>query len=138
MSVYFVTCREIGMVKIGCARNPFARLATLQTAFPLELKIEAHMEGAYGREKEMHERFAKDRVRGEWFRITPEIDLLIHTLDAPERPRSEAQKGRLYRMHDEPKPPRDPDQDFERRELKRRLASGDIHFPFRQLEDAES
>lgn len=137
MSVYFITCREIGMVKIGCARNPFVRLATLQTAFPLELKIEAHLKGSYALEKEMHERFAKERVRGEWFRITPEIDLLLHTVDAPERPRSEAQKTRLYRMHDEPKPRRDPDERFEVREIKRREARGDIHFPFRQPEQVE-
>lgn len=30
MSAYFITARAVGMVKIGCAYDPFDRLKTLQ------------------------------------------------------------------------------------------------------------
>lgn len=51
MSTYFITCRQIGFVKIGCAYDPFKRLATLQAANPLELTLEALFVGAYAEER---------------------------------------------------------------------------------------
>ena len=65
---YFIRCGDA--VKIGCARNIRARLATLQTgsAAPLEL-----LATTTEPESVMHSRFAMHRLRGEWFALTPEI-----------------------------------------------------------------
>lgn len=155
MSVYLITCRELGMVKIGVAFNPFVRLKTLQTAFPLDLTVEALIKGAHRREKELHQQFAAHRVRGEWFRLCPEIEALIDKDNVPQRPRSEAQKRRLHQLHSDPEqfgpfaPPRHILQAFRESRLpppdvppafsgmllnrtdRQRLRAGDIHFPFR-------
>lgn len=99
MSVYFITAREVGMVKIGCAYDPHRRLAYLQTCSPVELALEALLPGAYPEEHEYHARFAAGRVRGEWFTITPEIEDLIASHSAPPKPRSIAQRRRILEMH---------------------------------------
>lgn len=99
MSVYFITAREVGMVKIGCAYDPHRRLSYMQTACPVELTLEALIPGAYREERQYHAQFAPHRVRGEWFKITPEIEALIATFKAPEKPRSIAQKRRILQMH---------------------------------------
>lgn len=153
MSVYFITCRELGFVKIGIAYNPFARLATLQTAFPLDLRVEALFQGAGKREREFHKQFAEHRVRGEWFRACPAIEALIAEQKTPTKPRSEAQKRRLAEMHGDPQPlgpPFPPEHirnafkngaplaasssGLSRSDIKKLIASGDIHFPFRAKE----
>ena len=77
MSVYFITCREQGVVKIGVAVDPEVRLASLQTAAPAKLKLEATLEGSHNEERSFHARFAKCRLHGEWFAITDELDALI-------------------------------------------------------------
>lgn len=77
MSVYFITARDIGRVKIGCAKNVRARLATLQTASSLELKLEATLSGYTEVERELHARFAQHKIRGEWFALVGEIDEFI-------------------------------------------------------------
>jgi hypothetical protein len=157
MAVYFIACREIGMVKIGTAYDPFARMRTLQVAFPLDLTVEALFVGAHRREREYHRQFAEHRVRGEWFRLCPEIEELIAGGVKPQRPRSEAQKRRLRQMHADPRPlgPETPPKhmlDAWRaaknkkplppsfmapgftKEERRRIQAGDITFPFRTKE----
>jgi hypothetical protein len=122
MSVYFITARDVGMVKIGCAYDPLSRLRDIQVCCPVELKIEAVMKGFYQEEREFHARFAEHRVRGEWFRITPDIESIMAELDHASRP------------YTGPSP--SPRKKLER--LKKEEACGDIHFPFRQLTEAES
>lgn len=77
MSVYFITCRMVNMVKIGCAYNPRRRLDTMQCGCPVELTLEAMLKGSFVEEREYHARFDHLRVRGEWFRITAEIEEII-------------------------------------------------------------
>jgi hypothetical protein len=100
VSVYFITAREVGMVKIGCAYEPHRRMTFMQTACPVGLALEAILPGAYAEEKRHHEMFAEHRVRGEWFKITPEIEALIAANQAPDKPRSIAQRRRILAMHD--------------------------------------
>lgn len=77
MSVYFITARNLNICKIGSAGNVEARRASLQTASPVELVVEATLHGSRELEQRLHKRFAKHRVKGEWFTITEEIEKLI-------------------------------------------------------------
>lgn len=84
MSVYFITAREVGRVKIGCAYRPAERLRLMQVCCPVELKLEAFTDGFHKEERELHRRFADLRVRGEWFELTPKIEALIQFIGPPQ------------------------------------------------------
>jgi hypothetical protein len=77
MAVYLITCRERGVCKIGHAQNAKSRLASLQTASPSKLVLEAVLTGDRGLESHLHQRFARHRLKGEWFTITDELDAFI-------------------------------------------------------------
>lgn len=92
--IYFVVCRAANAVKIGYAtqayhltedRTAFERLHTLQTGCPFELEIAGISEGSKSEEAELHLRFGLQRIRGEWFRITPELEGHFTTLHKPVR-----------------------------------------------------
>ena len=70
--VYFIRS-EAGPIKIGKARDPQARLKTLQTSHFAKLEIAATCEGGLPKEAEYHRRFAKHRLEGEWFDPHPDI-----------------------------------------------------------------
>lgn len=77
--LYFITD---GMyVKIGVSGDIKSRLNQLQTANPLPLKLLLSVEYGQGLEIHYHNKFKHSRVKGEWFRLTPdiieEIELLI-------------------------------------------------------------
>lgn len=72
--VYFIAASARGLIKIGSAVDPAARLRTLSTGSPDRLHLLATIPGGEKRERELHARFAADRVRGEWFR--PSANLL--------------------------------------------------------------
>jgi hypothetical protein len=164
MSVYFISCRKTGMVKIGCAYDPFDRLKSLQTGSPTKLKIEALLKGSTKRERELHKLLKKHRVRGEWFRLCPEIEAIIKEANTPTRVKSLSSKGKsldLETMNEEtsakpnfarpvrippgftyetlPSPTVTPgfDERALSREQRKRIASGDITFPFRRLAELE-
>lgn len=71
-SVYLIGDSR-GSVKIGLARDPAKRLSALQGAHASQLDLIAVITGGRNRERELHERFADARLRGEWFADTPEI-----------------------------------------------------------------
>jgi hypothetical protein len=85
VSVYFISARDVDLVKIGCAFDPVRRFNHLRTASPIELTLEGAIPGGYAKEHELHERFAKQRVRGEWFMITAEIQTEIDASTRPEK-----------------------------------------------------
>lgn len=68
--VYFIT---IGQpypthVKIGFTRkNPFARMAGLQTGCPFRMSLLGFIFGSEGFERELHDVLAEERREGEWF-----------------------------------------------------------------------
>lgn len=133
MSVYFITAREVGRVKIGCAFDPHQRFEKIQAMSPCELKLEAILKGSHAEERAIHKLFCEERIRGEWFELTDEIEAVILANPAP-RKLSEKEMRELM-------PHKPPKNDFERdelREIKRRLATGDIHFPFRMKETADA
>ena len=72
--VYFIRSTDTSHVKIGTTKHsPPARLRDLQTGNPSELVLLGAMAGGVGLEKQLHDRFDALRVRGEWFRGTPEL-----------------------------------------------------------------
>jgi Meiotically up-regulated gene 113 len=64
---------EYGPIKIGSARDPYARLLTLQTGHPEELYLYAYVDGGSFKERDLHGEFSADRLRGEWFKRTDRI-----------------------------------------------------------------
>lgn len=72
-SVYFIR-REDGLVKIGYSHNPRARLGQLRQQHQCGMEIIATIQGAHSKEKELHRRFSRDRMQGEWF--APSEDLM--------------------------------------------------------------
>lgn len=83
MSVYFATCREANAVKIGSSIDPYARLPEIQHGCPLLITIEAVMPGDASEEFRLHRWFTEERIRGEWFTITEEIERLIEKHAVP-------------------------------------------------------
>ncbi len=71
--VYLITNSSEEICKIGYSSNPKARLATLQTGCPYPLTLSATIVGEYDKEAELHERFCKYRLQGEWFVYSKEI-----------------------------------------------------------------
>jgi hypothetical protein len=73
----YVIGAEGGPVKIGIARNPHHRLATLRTAAPVPLRLahieEVEEETAAHIERQAHRSLAAHRLQGEWFATTVAI-----------------------------------------------------------------
>ena len=73
--IYFLHDRTTGTVKIGTSNSPELRLKALQATAPLDLVPIRYVRVKNGYEVEhlLHMKFASLRVRGEWFRATPEL-----------------------------------------------------------------
>jgi hypothetical protein len=86
MSVYFITCRAVNMVKIGYALAPHnvrQRLIGIRVCCPLDVALEMYLPGDEAAEKALHAQLKAHRVRGEWFWITEEIENLIQNPPTP-------------------------------------------------------
>jgi hypothetical protein len=84
--VYFIRAGGDGPIKIGTtAGSPHGRLRAMQTANAETLVLLAAVPGDVGLERKLHERFAALRMRGEWFRATPELLAFVEgaSLTAP-------------------------------------------------------
>lgn len=159
MSVYFITARDVDLVKIGYADNPLRRLRELRTSSPIPLALEGAIPGGREKERELHELYAKLRMRGEWFAITSALEEEIAEASLPSkftwacvrvwlRKLREADTAEQAMRH--PVPPEVAAREETRfREalaasahrrsltpLQRLEADGFIHFPFRQPEPA--
>lgn len=84
--VYFVRSLHGGPVKIGCTSGLAARLSYLQTGNPYPLALLAAYPGAEAEERAEHERFRFVRLRGEWFKDSPELMAYIESLPTYRRP----------------------------------------------------
>jgi hypothetical protein len=74
--IYLVQAGKSGPVKVGWASdygNVARRVGALQVGNHDELHLLATLPGGRDRERALHEQFASDRIRGEWFRPTPEL-----------------------------------------------------------------
>ena len=77
---YFIQNESGDAVKIGISKSPEQRLRNLQTAHHQKLKIVAIVEG--NREEEFHARFKKSKLRGEWFKVDPEMAAYLQSQGA--------------------------------------------------------
>ena len=71
--VYLIVCFKNNCCKIGSSLDPSKRLNNLQSANPNKLELVSIIEGDKKLEFELHEKFSKDRLNGEWFNYTKEI-----------------------------------------------------------------
>jgi hypothetical protein len=78
--VYFVQGEGGGPIKIGSATNIQQRLRDLQIGSPVLLTLLHGVQGDYDLEYALHERFANDRLHGEWFTPSPELLAYIEGL----------------------------------------------------------
>lgn len=77
--IYFIQerCRG-GMIKIGyTSKNPYERMAYLQTGNPRELCLIGFVEGRMSLEGEIHAELTRSRVSGEWFYPGADVKNLI-------------------------------------------------------------
>ena len=63
--------------KIGVAKNPIRRLSNLQISHPGTLVLLAVADWPDVAEKRIHYILRRDRLRGEWFRMNPDVYKLI-------------------------------------------------------------
>ncbi len=71
--VYFAHCEQAEAVKIGKAKKASSRLSELQVGNPMALCMVDVIEDESGRlEGLLHRWFRDKRIRGEWFKITPD------------------------------------------------------------------
>lgn len=74
--VYFVRLGSENTFKIGMTTGlPEDRLASLQTASPIPLSLHEYITTDMPKivERDLHERFKRHRIAGEWFQITPRM-----------------------------------------------------------------
>lgn len=71
--VYFIQGEKGGPIKIGYSTNVESRVKELQTGFPTKLVVLALIPGRIWHETELHKRFQKHRLHGEWFKPVPEL-----------------------------------------------------------------
>lgn len=75
MYTYFIQGAPHTPVKIGKANDVGRRLNALQTSHYEELRVLLVLDG--DREAELHLQFAADRIRGEWFWWSREIEAFV-------------------------------------------------------------
>jgi hypothetical protein len=73
VSVYFAQRASDGLIKIGWSRSVKIRMSAVQA------KVIGAVPGERAEEKVLHDRFARLRVHGEWFKPDPELMDYIQT-----------------------------------------------------------
>jgi hypothetical protein len=77
-NIYFFRVGDTGPIKIGFTRSfPFMRMQELQKANPFDLKWIGEFRGSMQEEAALHRRFARSRIRGEWYQPTDDLLCLI-------------------------------------------------------------
>jgi len=69
--IYFIGNNE--QIKIGYSKKVKNRISSIKTACPFELTLSLIISGDKTKEKELHSKFNKDRVKGEWFTLSEDI-----------------------------------------------------------------
>jgi hypothetical protein len=69
--VYFIQSGDA--VKIGISNDPKRRMVDLAYYNPVALELLGVLDGDVALERYLHDKFDKHRIRGEWFKLAPEI-----------------------------------------------------------------
>lgn len=85
MVVYFVRSGRSGPVKIGTTANLKGRLSALSHPLVDNLILLGTVDGGRGKEAEMHKRFKKYRLKGEWFKYEGDLAKFIESLPKPKK-----------------------------------------------------
>lgn len=80
--IYFVAGGD-DLIKIGHTTNLRARLRSLRTASPTELRVLLIIPGTRDNEQELHRKFSAHRVGGEWFSACDAIKEFISSRQTP-------------------------------------------------------
>lgn len=89
--IYFATAGD--HVKIGFARDIDNRITSLRTGNHQDISLEESFASYFEAEKMIHRRFAKNRVRGEWFNRTSEIEELWDAISAYQEEQAKSCDG---------------------------------------------
>lgn len=79
--LYFIKEEGSNYVKIGSSRTPGTRLMFLQVANPRKLKLLKMIDAGKGGESACHRLFDPERVRGEWFYFSDELEKFLQQND---------------------------------------------------------
>lgn len=78
--VYYALADGLGRIKIGWSTNTHARIAQLQTASSVPLRLLATEEGPMSLERERHDQFRGLNIGGEWFALMEPLRAHIQNL----------------------------------------------------------
>lgn len=85
MTGYVYAIASGDLVKIGWSTNPQKRFSKIASDNGADCDLLGYISGTRDDESEIHQRFAANRVRGEWFARDHEIDSFIREFSRPER-----------------------------------------------------
>ena len=71
--IYFVEAHGANVVKIGYSEDVKSRIKALSQGSPHKLILLGTMEGNMQDEERLHQAFESQHVRGEWFKLSPQI-----------------------------------------------------------------
>lgn len=75
--IYMVAIDDSAICKVGFSTDVGSRLRQLQTSNPFVLRLVKTRNGCPILEKAIHNALKKFHVRGEWFRMTPEVSVIF-------------------------------------------------------------
>lgn len=78
--VYFIRAGRTFNMKIGWAKDPYARLDALQCGSPHKLHLVGYFPGSHQDEKALHYAWPAERVRGEWFNLSNPLRIEINRI----------------------------------------------------------
>lgn len=83
--IYVLKAEGLDRYKIGYSSDVERRLIGMQSLSPVDLECLGVLEGGVPDERILHDQFDAFRVKGEWFRGSPEMDALVATLSPMPR-----------------------------------------------------
>jgi hypothetical protein len=91
-SVYFIRAVGLDAIKIGFATDVHSRFRSVAVCCPVPVELLGYISSfeAAEIERRWHVRYRSDRIRGEWFRETPELLAAIAEADAAPKAEDEA------------------------------------------------
>lgn len=75
--VYFACTDDVTKVKVGFTVNLYDRMASLSTGNASKLRVIRAFSTDYESEALIHARMSEDRIRGEWFHMSFDVDDLL-------------------------------------------------------------